>query len=1041
LRQPIGAGSYGEVWLARSVMGTPRAVKVVYRRRFDSGRPFEREFAGIQKYEPVSRSHDGLVDILQVGRHATDGYFYYVMELADDATAPATTTADSRATVSNRSTASYQPKTLASELARRGRLPFSECLSLFLSLTSALGHLHKHGLVHRDIKPSNVIFVNGVAKLADLGLVSEAGQSDSYVGTEGYIPPEGPGTQQADLYSLGKLCYEVSTGNDRTEFPTLPIELKELEANEELLELNAVLLKACANDPQHRYRSADEMHADLALLQSGQSVKRQRLIEHRLHHATRLGAVAAALLAILLAAYFLSERQRRVVRQNFEKAETQRLRAERAERDARDKEREATDKLWASYLAQARANRRTGQRGQRLDSLKAVAQAAAIRPAPELRQEAIAALALTDLRLLHTISPKGRVPLWLDFDPQLERCLTLPGAGEMRLYRPEANVTQKTNALEESRWTGILTGAVLSVVWSPDGRYVAVIGRDHRYQVWNLEERALTFEQPPESSAHQWAFAPDSRQLAVVYADQHIVFRSNQTGLTNQTLQLDAYPRHLTFDLEGGRFAMFHEPTNLVEIRSTATGTVLQRWSHPTPARDFAWSPRGNWLAVAGLDQNAYVWDWANERLVQTLRGHGSVLVHIKFLGSDDLLGTTAWDGTLRLWDALGGRQVLNVPGLAFYFDCNPLNHRVGFQGADAAHLSPFTPSRLQLYELYRSEVTRDLWEPRNPQMNGPWTVAFSPDERWLASGSDDGVRLWNVATGRQAAHLPGGLTLSVLFRLATNSLLTCSQSSLQEWPMGWVTDGEWSIGPPRPLAPTPENRKFVQAQLTPQGEAFATVEGGRIRGYRHGTNFLVINRTEGCYHLAASADGRWLAAGYAHRPNVGLFRTGATDLLRALPTAGPAQVAFTPDSRWLVTGSLEDYCFWDVTTGRAGLRIPREQDPGLSGRMAFSPDGRVMAVARSQWLVSLIDPADGKEYARLEHPDPQLISALAFSPSGTRLAVATEGHVIQVWDLLRLRQQLAALKLDWEQESFPDASNSPPAVPALNVILAPSSP
>src|SRR5436190_11940744 len=83
LRRPIGRGAYGEVWLARNIMGAPRAVKIVWRRQFDSDRPYEREFAGIQRYEPVSRCTDGLVHVLHVGRNDAEGYFYYVMELAD----------------------------------------------------------------------------------------------------------------------------------------------------------------------------------------------------------------------------------------------------------------------------------------------------------------------------------------------------------------------------------------------------------------------------------------------------------------------------------------------------------------------------------------------------------------------------------------------------------------------------------------------------------------------------------------------------------------------------------------------------------------------------------------------------------------------------------------------------------------------------------------------------------------------------------------------------------------------------------------------
>src|SRR5216117_3359354 len=64
-------------------MGTFRALKIVYRQNFDHDRPFEREFKGIEKFEPISRSHEGLVDILQIGRNDQAGHFYYVMELAD----------------------------------------------------------------------------------------------------------------------------------------------------------------------------------------------------------------------------------------------------------------------------------------------------------------------------------------------------------------------------------------------------------------------------------------------------------------------------------------------------------------------------------------------------------------------------------------------------------------------------------------------------------------------------------------------------------------------------------------------------------------------------------------------------------------------------------------------------------------------------------------------------------------------------------------------------------------------------------------------
>ena len=86
LLQRIGSGSYGDVWLARNVLGQFRAVKIIYRHRFADPRPFEREFEGIQRFEPISRSHPSQLHILHVGKNDAEGCFYYVMELADDCT-------------------------------------------------------------------------------------------------------------------------------------------------------------------------------------------------------------------------------------------------------------------------------------------------------------------------------------------------------------------------------------------------------------------------------------------------------------------------------------------------------------------------------------------------------------------------------------------------------------------------------------------------------------------------------------------------------------------------------------------------------------------------------------------------------------------------------------------------------------------------------------------------------------------------------------------------------------------------------------------
>src|SRR5206468_7392405 len=120
-----------------------RAVKVISRSRFNDDRPFEREFEGIQRFEPISRSHPSQLAILHVGKNDDASCFYYVMELADDAKVGQ---ASSLSGVDGNSDAKtgklpvplYTPHTLRHDLEHRGRLPIADCVQIGLSLTTAL---------------------------------------------------------------------------------------------------------------------------------------------------------------------------------------------------------------------------------------------------------------------------------------------------------------------------------------------------------------------------------------------------------------------------------------------------------------------------------------------------------------------------------------------------------------------------------------------------------------------------------------------------------------------------------------------------------------------------------------------------------------------------------------------------------------------------------------------------------------------------------------------------------------------------------------
>ena len=291
----IRRGGYGEVWLARNELGQARAVKLVHRSMFDDDRPYSREWEGVVKYEPISRRHENLISILHVGKNDEEGYFYYVMELADNAD-PEMAYIGLEAKKSNENNivfgpdkieltpeqtkaalnyeinlSSYKPNSLKESIETKAPFPTSEIISIIEPLIEALAFLHENDLVHRDIKPSNVVYYNGNPCLTDPGLIAIKDSNLSLVGTLGYIAPEGPGRASGDVFSMGILLYEMLTGLDPQSFPSLPDELLSKNCDKNVIALNQVSLRACDSNHLRRYQNAEEMLEDVKQISSGKS--------------------------------------------------------------------------------------------------------------------------------------------------------------------------------------------------------------------------------------------------------------------------------------------------------------------------------------------------------------------------------------------------------------------------------------------------------------------------------------------------------------------------------------------------------------------------------------------------------------------------------------------------------------------------------------------------------------------------------------------------------------------------------------------------
>jgi eukaryotic-like serine/threonine-protein kinase len=898
-----------------------------------------------------------------------------------------------------------------------------------LQVADALEYAHQQGTLHRDIKPSNLLLdFQGVAWVTDFGLAKAVEDEDltrpgDLVGTIRYMAPErfrGRCDARSDVYALGLTLYELLAFRpafDASNREALLYQVNEVEPprlrrlNPDVpADLETIVHKAIEKDAAHRYVHAAELAEDLRCFLEDRPIGARRITStERLARWARrnpalasLGTAVAGMLALVVFVVVLADLR---LRREHQASVTNLRLAELAKGDA-------LGKLRDSYVANARASRRSRFAGRRFEGLQAI-RAASFLDQPgdhslELRNEAIACLAQPDLRRVQSWDDESHGAYsGVDFDSTTGRMACGTIAGDVLIREAGGG----DSSLLYSK-AGVCAALVR---FSPDGRYLAVKHEERgevTLVVWDVARAEKVLEIPDGMRADAVDFHPNGGILAAGRRDGSIVLYDLARRRETRRLSPGTEPHAIRFDPSGVRLAVVsHSARESVQLRSLNDGAVKASWELPEPYFAVEWHPDGRRLAIGAQHGRISLLDASNpSRPPRTFQAHDDGVVALAFPPRGELLASASWDGTLRLWDLRSAEELVRCP----LPQASPIHF-----SRDGRFLGPgLAGSSMWLWEVAKGVECRTLIGKEGTGAKTS-SVDFLGSDGVLASAGESGVRLEDTGEHATSAFvdLPG--TAGIAMAPDGGFLATSGVTGLLRWPVRRSPAGFVRVGPPEPLGPL-SGLPTGRVRFGRDGRTLAVIdgvgEGGRVfvldlDGRRPP---VTLSGHPGLTRIDLSPDGAWVATGTWHGRGVKVWDACSGKPVRELPVRGSAGVLFSPDGRWLVTSAGEEYAIWKVGSWALSRRIPREGTIEVPGYAAFSPDGRVLAICKTRNLVQLIDFETGRELAALEPPELRNASSLGFSPDGRLLIVTFKAAGIQVWDLAAIRRELASIGLDW---------------------------
>jgi WD40 repeat protein len=982
LLEEIARGGMGIVYKARQVsLGRNVALKMILAGQF-AAKEFVQRFRGEAAAAAILQ-HPNIVAIHEVGVHENQHFF----------------------------SMDYVEGRNMAQLVGSRPLPPHRAARYVKLVAGAVHYAHQQGILHRDLKPSNVLIdaATDQPRVTDFGLARRLDGESSLtltgqvLGSPNFMPPEqasssrGKTGRHSDVYGVGGILYFLLTA--RAPFQAGSIEglvtqvLNAEPVPPRLLnpvvphDLETICLKCLEKEPTKRYPTAqaltDELdrflnHEPIQARPLGKLGKAWRWCRRKPALAIASGLALAALLTIALSAPIVA------------------LRIGAAETKARLE-------LWSSRLAQARAERVSSVRGGRAASLEAIATAAQMRPSLELRNEAIAALALTDIG--------SSLPL-REGVGRFERAILDSDFTRYALFQETGGV--KIHAVEDNRVLAELStpsyhGAHGS--FSADGNWFAAVLGDKVF-LWSLSRfnTSARSDFPPVREAARSAtdaaqsatFAPDSRRFAVAGQDNSIHFYDLETGEVLPPLPVGDGPYCIEFDPTGKRLAVMMG--GKIEVWDLDQRTPLHATQRSVAGTVMNWHPGGRQLAIGYEDGEVKLLDTLTG-YARPLPAHTAHVSDVRFDPAGTLMVSIDWDGRTQFWDGTLGHPWFQARGTGrcqFSTD----GARIGFL---RDHVG-----RLEIASIVRSEVYHQWTSPlvSHPHLRG---VDVSPNGRWFAYADRQHWFLCEVQTGRHVAAMAMPEGSFPQFHPTGRAVFTVTPDAIWQWPIRSEPDADPLVGTPVALVSS-KGSEWQRTAVSTDGKLMAIA--GHYRNVLvnlddHARPFEFAHGLRESF-VVLSPNKEWAATASHRGSGVTVWNTSDGKLIRHVIANENAQIAVSPDGRTLATATARECCWWDTETWQLRKRFPLILTGEPRVAVAFSADGKLFAMTVDQQRISLFDPANGAELATLTPP--QLLNAepLVFSADGSYLLAGTKSGVIAAWDLDALRRELATLKLDW---------------------------